>query len=663
MSMFTKKMRMLTAVVMDEDREKVVKTLLDAGVMKFIHIDSLPEDKMKKLRSHEAPITKGELTDLRLRIESLMRTGEIMTPVLNKKEVDEAVEVDKDDVKRELDGLSSALQKVKDEQKSISQNLQNARALLEYAQAKSNEYIDLRVGKIQRETPENLKEKLAVFGGVFFAEADGSCISLTLSRDRKRVSEVIDKFDWIEEAEPKVQKEAKAKAEEILKERISEYEKELNALKEKARNKIEKKEDELVLLWKRVRSQELCESVESYFSYTRNTTLFSGWVPDGDSGFIDKEIKDATKGRCIIEWTDAKDLPREKVPVDLKSPAFMKPFSHLVKNYGTPEYGSINPTPFTLVAYMLMFMLMFADLGQGFVLLMIGIIGTLYYKKHPMKKDGIISRYLCSLLIWLGPSSMVGGIVFGSTFGYNLFPALWFNYHAVVNGHASPEGFVKSIYDILGITVWFGIGVIYMGLLLNWINLVRKRKFVDLVFDKYGLVGGYLYALGIWFSYGFVKSNYKVFPSAPWFMPSLAVGILIVLFKVPAETIAHKAKHKDEKIKAGKLIMDTIMEFIVEALEIFSGFLANTLSFMRVAGLGIAHVSLMTAFEDMAGLTSIVIFQVLIMIIGNVLVIALEGLSAGIQSLRLNYYEFFTKFFTGRGMPYDPISITNSTEN
>lgn len=78
---------------------------------------------------------------------------------------------------------------------------------------------------------------------------------------------------------------------------------------------------------------------------------------------------------------------------------------------------------------------------------------------------------------------------------------------------------------------------------------------------------------------------------------------------------------------------------------------------MRVAGLGIAHVSLMTAFEDMAAMTGNAVAYVLIMILGNVIVIAIEGLSAGIQSLRLNYYEFFTKYFTGRGIAYEPVGL------
>ncbi len=103
------------------------------------------------------------------------------------------------------------------------------------------------------------------------------------------------------------------------------------------------------------------------------------------------------------------------------------------------------------------------------------------------------------------------------------------------------------------------------------------------------------------------------------------------------------------------------MEWIVILLEIFSGYLSNTLSFMRVAGLGIAHVALMSAFSDIASLTDITVAKILIFVAGNALVIALEGLSAGIQSLRLNYYEFFTKFFVGDGKVYNPLSLQSKT--
>ena len=141
---------------------------------------------------------------------------------------------------------------------------------------------------------------------------------------------------------------------------------------------------------------------------------------------------------------------------------------------------------------------------------------------------------------------------------------------------------------------------------------------------------------------------------------SVIYKICLVLLIVKGPVYAcHRAKLSGHREKVSAVITDTVMDFFVQVLEIFSSFLSNTLSFMRVAGLGIAHVSLMTAFEDMAAMTGNIIAYVLIMILGNVLVIAIEGLSAGIQSLRLNYYEFFTKYFNGHGIAYEPVGFTS----
>ena len=186
--------------------------------------------------------------------------------------------------------------------------------------------------------------------------------------------------------------------------------------------------------------------------------------------------------------------------------------------------------------------------------------------------------------------------------------------------------------------------------------VIRKRRYLELVFDKNGLVGGLIYAMGIWACYHFVGSGYQSFPSNPVLYAGLGVGLLLLLVKGPVYAV-HKARLSGHREKVGTVVMDTIMDFLVQVLEIFSGFLSNTLSFMRVAGLGIAHVSLMTAFEQIAEMTGSIVPYVLIMVIGNVLVIALEGLSAGIQSLRLNYYEFFTRYFTGRGIAYEPVGL------
>jgi V/A-type H+-transporting ATPase subunit I len=105
--------------------------------------------------------------------------------------------------------------------------------------------------------------------------------------------------------------------------------------------------------------------------------------------------------------------------------------------------------------------------------------------------------------------------------------------------------------------------------------------------------------------------------------------------------------------------MDVVMEWFVDILEIFTGYLSNTLSFMRVAGLGIAHAALMQSFKELSSLAD-GFGGVMIFILGNILVIVLEGLSSGIQSLRLNYYEFFSRYFTGKGVAYQPLGLKSA---
>ena len=650
MSMFTRRMRRLTAVVMESESDSVVKALLEKGVMEFVHIGALPADKMSKLSEHSAVVPKAALTDMRVRVETLMKEGGIALPELDGKAVEELSPLDMDGFRRTLDRLSLSLQSVRDDQRRINQEINSIEEIMRYAEESKDEYLDLRVGITTHGSSDDLLERLGKIGGVFIFSSK-PFVSLTLRRDSARVTDAMDKFGWTESTDSDAQKSALSMAMSEAKAITEGYRADLDRLSAAAKEKILAMSGELSDIWKNVRIHELCEHVESFFSYTRNTTLFSGWVPEEESADVESIISRVTSGRCIIEWTEADEIPREEVPVEMTSPKILRPFERMVSNYSTPEYGSINPTPFTAVAYLCMFALMFADLGQGFILLLVGLIGKWLYGKNPTKKDGIISRYLCSLLIFLGPASMVGGLLFGSCFGFSLIPALWFNFDAVVEGEPV-QGLIQDIYDILGITIRFGIIVIYLGLILNWINLVRKRRFVELVFDKNGIVGGILYGLGIWFAWGYVASGYRTFPSAPFFAPLLLACLALILAKVPVEAVIERRKEG-----IGHVLMSTVMDFLVEVLEIFSGLLSNTLSFMRVAGLGIAHASLMSAFYQIADMTGSTIPRILIMILGNVLVIVLEGLSAGIQSLRLNYYEFFTKYFTGHGMAFEPVGL------
>jgi V/A-type H+-transporting ATPase subunit I len=304
--------------------------------------------------------------------------------------------------------------------------------------------------------------------------------------------------------------------------------------------------------------------------------------------------------------------------------------------------------------YLAMFGLMFADIGQGLVLSLLGILGVRSLTNNEQKK-GLYN--LSWLIVWCGASSILFGALFGSFFGTDLFKPLWFDFHGIVAGHSSGNSAIQSIFDILAIAIYFGISVISIGLLFNWINIIRTGKWMELFFDKGGILGGWIYAGGIYIASYLMSHDFKEFP--PGIIMFLLVGLpsLLLFIKEPYHFFKHQAGQSGKKINI-VVILNFFMGWIVELLEIFSGYLSNTLSFMRVAGLGIAHVCLMISFFTMAGMTS-GIASVLILILGNILVIGLEGLTAGVQALRLNYYEFFTKFFHGTGELYTPISLSS----
>lgn len=661
MNLFTRPMKLLTAVVLEQTSEAVVKALLELGVLDFVHINKLDPQQMEKLSNRPSSVNRTNLEEMRKRVEALLRQGHLDIPSSEVLDVKKLEKPELEEYKRILDELTSNLLTLKEKQKESNQQLMGLEEMRRYINENKGEYLDLRVGEITHGKMEDLGGKLAVYGGLLDQIPSSSkYICLTLRRDVSQVDPLLEKFGWVESSDVELQKKAIF----LIKGRLdAEHQKALQSRTEveKAVDAVVKQQQsQLFTIWSNLRLNELCDQIRSYFAYTRNTTLFSGWVPSDQADRVRDAILEASEGQSVIEWTNATEVPRQEVPVAITSPKALRPFQNIVNNYSTPEYGTVNPTIFVMVAYLSMFGLMFADVGQGLVLLLVGLLGSRSYKKNPLKPDGMLSRNVTSLLVYLGLSSMVFGALFGSYFGLGLFPALWFNYEAAVAGHA--EGaLVHDVYGILGITIKFGIIIIYTGLFLNWVNLIRKRAFLTLFLDKNGLIGGLLFGIGLYMGFGFVGSGYRQFPQASWIGPVITL-CLVLLFLRGFLSYFLSVRRGGPKHEVGKLMLDCVMEWLVDVLEIFTGYMSNTLSFMRVAGLGIAHASLMESFKMLSsmvdGFGGIGIF-----ILGNVLVIVLEGLSAGIQSLRLNYYEFFSRYFTGKGVAYEPVGLnTTSSE-
>ncbi|MFA6844586.1 MAG: V-type ATPase 116kDa subunit family protein [Sphaerochaetaceae bacterium] len=659
MNLFTRPMKLLTAVVLEQKSDAVVKALLQEGVMDFVHIDKLDPKQMERLGSRPSSVSRTTLEDMRHRVEAMLKQGHLGLPSSEKLNVKDLEKPDLDSYRESLDAISRQLSTLKDQQRQSNQILLGLGEMKRYIAEQKYEYIDLRVGSPSHGSMDELSDKLTSYGAVIRKTAlkENTYITLTLRRDSSQVNPLMDKFGWTETSDPELQKSALVDISSQIDKQCDIAENSRKDIENQVDVIVKKNQESLDKAWCNLRLNELCDQIRSYFSYTRNTTLFSGWVPSDQSENVSKAIYGSSEGECVIEWTEANSMPRQEVPVAVSSPKAMLPFAKMVNNYGTPEYGSVNPTIFVMIAYLSMFALMFADVGHGFVLLLYGILATLSYKRDPMKKEGMISRNISQLLIYLGIVSMIGGVLFGSYFGFEWLPAVWFSYDAAVYGGATSST-IDSVYGVLGLTIKYGIIIIYTGLVINWVNLVRKKAWLKLCLDKNGFVGGLLFAVGLYLGYGFVGTGYKSFPSASWISPVISI-CLILLFLRGFLEYAMSLKEGGTKQGAGTVIMNSVMGWLVDVLEIFCGYMSNTLSFMRVAGLGIAHVCLMTSFWELSKMVGGV-GGIAIYILGNLLVIVLEGLSAGIQSLRLNYYEFFSRYFTGKGVAYEPVGLRSS---
>lgn len=664
--MSTALMRQMIAAVDMEYYDSVTRALLKSGAMHFIKVRELKTPYIKKLDSVAPKVNITDIQSARRRIESLLALIRIDPVKKTELDVKELKPPKIEEAGKEADRLSGDIEKVREKQRQIQQEFMRLTDVLRQLETSSSlspdimkqgsRFLSFYSGAVEPEERETFIKEVQNVPAVAIPldlSTGGECIVIALKRNEAAVKEIMERFRFremeLEEEALELSKEDRGKIEA----RLGSLKEEQRKLKESVEDLVEEKKETLLSYWKNLRLNELYNTIENNYGKTSHTVLFAGWVPKSMRKMLDKTIREACDNSCYIEWRRPEEAVGFKgmdAPVEFTNPKVLKPFQMLVENYAIPQYGTFDPTPVVAVAYLLMFGMMFGDAGHGAVLLLTGIFGAW------MKRGESIAR-LFQLIIWCGASAIIFGVLFGAYFGMGWFPPVWFDFHGAVTGHAH-GGFVNDIYGILIITIYFGIAVIGVGLIINWINCLRKKNWVKLVLDKTGILGGWMYGAGIYTAYYFASHDFTSLPPGSLLFWILGVPALLFFLKPIVEFIRERREHGKEFDFF--TLIDVLMEWIVEMLEVFSGYLSNTLSFMRVAGLGIAHVSLMTAFFQIASMVgdgSYTIGSYGILILGNLLVIVLEGLSAGIQSLRLNYYEFFSKHFSGSGIAYTPVSL------
>ncbi len=669
---FTSAMVHLTAVIFRDYTRAASEALLKLGLLHLVDLATVDPDIRARRNElflptdqEAAPGKKGEI---RRRIETILSYGGYGRPSIAAENLRDTASPTATETTRIADMIGARIDEVREQQRAAQQQihrledvqrhlpLSGGRAVRDAARiGGGGTFLTVRTGTIPADRRESFEQKLTFFPAVFTPLADrGERILFILAgmkRNDTEIAALLGEHGFTEETlSPDIGTETRATLEEklsLLRQKQLDYAQSIPGIVTEERSRLED-------AWRAMRIEELMETLGDSFAHTRRVVIISGWLPANEQTRVEEALTASTDGHLYLEWHRDREyrLSGEDavtIPSRLKNPSFLGTFQTLVTNFGTPAYGTIDPTPLVAVAYLTMFGLMFGDAGHGAVLIAAGLAIRLWLHRRPGKGDGAIAAalpLLGRLFMWCGGAAVIAGILFGSYFGFSPLPAVWFDYHGVVAGHVD-AGPVASIFDILTITIYFGIAIISLGLLINWANLTRQRRWFDLIFDKSGVLGGTIYAGGIVLAFSFASSGFRSVPTNPLAIGAIVIPAVLLFLKTPLEGRSRNPAW-------------WLMEWIISLLEVFTGYLANTLSFMRVAGLGIAHVTLMIAFFQIAEMASPEGFNAvaaIILIAGNILVIVLEGLSAGIQSLRLNYYEFFSKHFQPSGVAYKPITL------
>ncbi len=424
---------------------------------------------------------------------------------------------------------------------------------------------------------------------------------------------------------PKDECEGIIKKKEALNEQIKETEEQIGII-------LEENKDKLVSAIRRIETAYSNFDVRKLAAVTKDSgvsfQVLCGWMTSKEAAKLYKETDDDVNVVCII--SDNVEEHKTKPPTKLKNNRFIRPFELFVKMYGLPSYNEFDPTLFLSLTYAFIFGIMFGDLGQGLCLF---IAGAILYKKKKMDLAGII----CAA----GFCSCIFGLIFGSFFG--------FEFESVLNPLHSKMTlpFLGEINTVLVAAFLFGSFLILTTMIINITNAIRQKNIAKALLGPNALTGLIFYGSIIAVIMLYMTGN--PLPGTIILVIMFVIPLLLIFLEVPLKNLINKKKPLIEESKG---IFAATAFF--ELFDYLITYLSNALSFLRIGVFAISHAAMMQVVMTLAGAENGGTPNILVVIIGNIIVLAMEGLVVGIQVLRLEYYEIFGRFYEGSGREFIP---------
>ncbi|HSG28145.1 MAG TPA: V-type ATPase 116kDa subunit family protein, partial [Candidatus Krumholzibacterium sp.] len=573
--MFTpERMHQINVMVFETEVDEVAKAIVRLGILHLVQLDDR-QPWVEQLGTFDAGRVSDKIDRLGQRTVGLMKDLGIRELPLEERD-SRLLEVsvsDLDEMEKEMTSLEARVQGLVGRKKELEVHLERMQGIFNEISPLSEvgltelktpyTFLEIRYGQVRSEHLGYIMEKTAPLAAAVFPLAtrgDSEVILLIgLKTDRLKLKRILREAAFEDIDMPSGDDEAGDSAIVIegLEGKIEEIKEKIAAIKEELAEIKEKHSGDITDFHRSLRVTELLLRVKNYLKKTRKTYIFSGWVPSDRKREVEREIMRVARGRSIIEIIPPEEITgvkegSVKVPVMLKHPGFFRPFEMLVSSYGLPEYKFIDPTFFVAISFLIMFGMMFGDVGHGAILVWIGWMLGFRKPKDPTKPINEGTRLVGKLGFWCGMSSIVFGLLYGSIFGLEeLFHGLW----------------MKPMHNVIyffKVAVYFGISFISVGILLNVINAVRARDFKSTFFDQAGLVSAILYWCGIGAVSIFLKNR-----PIPIMLLVLGLGfpVLLLFLREPLAAAFGKRRMRFEKG-----LMTYIMETVIEVMEIVTGY-------------------------------------------------------------------------------------------
>lgn len=365
---------------------------------------------------------------------------------------------------------------------------------------------------------------------------------------------------------------------------------------------------------------------------TRVISVLQGWVPENKVSDFNEAISEVESNigeKLFVQFEEAShddhNIPN---PAPEFKPAFMAPAWKLTSLRGWPSANEINPMYISLIVFSFQFGLMFGDIGQGAVFLIAGLIMNRKFKSGMMSKLG-------TLFIPMGFFAIIFGIGYDSIF---LVEGLLFNHNQFMpNPIKETTTLMKWVFKIAAVEIIFGL---VLGSINQW-----KAGHKWGVLGQHG-IGMILYVVGLSLSvFEFIRISDFIAVLSYWGFYVMLSGMFLAMLAPILEAVV--GKH---------FTVEVIGEGVGALLMTFVEGLANLFSFLRIVAFALAHASLAGAALQLAGFMGTIPSLILM----NLIAMTFEFMSSGVQSLRLLYYEFMSKFYHGEGVPFSPFRIRKS---